>query len=69
MVLDFSAPNSLGQLDCTFTDPAPKALYYPHVETQVKVQGVLAVAQEDRPDAIDRLDSRIRALMRAVTTA
>lgn len=79
MVLDFSTAHGLAQLDSSFSEPAPDTLYYPDVVTQVKVQGELFVASHAlnplrvRADQmvalVDRLDSRIPALMRALTAA
>lgn len=69
MILDFSAPNGLAQLDCAFLEAAPVVFYYPYATSQVKVQGQLFVARVDRPDAIDRLNRRIGTLMRALTAA
>lgn len=77
MLLDFSTPDGLVQLQADLKDVAPQALYYPEVESQVKVQGELFVADmassflpaDKMLMLVERFDSRIPALLRAVTGA
>ena len=71
MVLDFSTPDGLAQLDCAFADPPPAILCYPNVASQVKVQGMLMAVSQGalQPDAFDRFDRHISKLIRAVTAA
>ncbi len=79
MTLDFATPHGLTQLNGSFADTAPEALYYPEIKTQVKVQGQLFVARMSAAPvltsadrmlvAIDRLNGRIPKLMRAITVS
>lgn len=79
MTLDFATPHGLAQLTGSFADTAPETLYYPKIQTQVKVQGQLFVARmsvapmliaADRMlVAIERLNARIPKLMRALTAS